>query len=1373
VGLSLIKGRNSFPIRKPLSNWQTIDLEPVSNVIGETSLVIRYGGTIVELDRVVVMKKVVAPLILGIEWLNAARTLVGAVNQKGEVTHRSREESSTPIIPESSVSVSPEEMLHVPETVNKNPHLGVEPKKSPRTRAAVEFMARSKRPDKPVFTVEDVKRKLDQIEDDDEDSSMESSGSEIRKGQSDSYDVAIGPERPEEWLGQINDIIETRERTIYRRREYLSPFKDQVIPARSRAFVSFRTPAAKDGEWYTMNAFGLAKGNEWASPSALVKAQNGIVQLPITNGGNKPLRWTKLRGKIAVVPFEGGTEVIECGKDPQVCDTLCQIEPDWYNNPEEVYEPPLDPGLTPEQVLTVRLILNKHRRLFSKKKGLTHLTEHHIDTGDAKPVSTVPSRCNRSDRKLISDLVYEMIKDDIVEPSNSCWSSRVVLAPKPNGGIRFCIDYRAVNSVSVRDVYPLKNMDDLIGSLDGATFFTSVDLESGFWQLPVALGDRPKTAFVTPDGLFQFKRLPFGLQASPPNFQRLMDRVLGGLQWEECLCYLDDILIFGTTFEEHCERLDRVLQAIGDAGLTLNPKKCIFGAQEVKFLGHIVSYEGIKPNPAKIEAIKGFPKPSNATQLRGFLGMASFFRKFVKNFADIARPLHNLLKKDADVERDWGKEHQVAMDDLKERLVTAPVLAHDDGVSQLELCTDASLKGLGAVLLLNKEGVSKPLMFISRRLNPAEEKYHVNELEFLALLWALTKLKYHLNGRTCHAKTDSSVVKWVCERKDLTKNARLARWVADLQSFDVVVKHLSGVKNVVADALSRNPVQGEPDPSDYCAILAPGNEEFLSSLAEGYERHFAALAPGYEPREIAILQHADPEIKMRVLALQNIGERPRLSTDFYKLREGILYRKNPRKGKPLLLVVPSILRKDLISECHDAPVAGHYGVEKTLARLKESYFWTDMDKSVRAYVGSCPFCQNFKARIGAKSGKLKPVSPPKQVNELLGIDHLGPLKKTAKGNQHIIASIDYLSRWVEAEAVPDTTSEKAIRFIERCILYRHGWFSRLISDQGTAFSSKEFADFATKCRFKHIMASAEHPETNGLIERVNRAIAATLAAFINLNQDDWDEKLPQAIFAINTAKQSTTQITPFELVYGRPPVLAHELAFPWPEDEAEHRDDFQRKLDKWRKVARLLIASQQKKSKAHADRFRKPDPIYKEGDLVLVFRRRRKGTKKFVDRSVGPYQVVRRVTRVTYLVEDLPDQRRSRIHRRFNAHVSQLKRYTARKEVDWIPEELTSSSNDAPEVKRDDQTETERTTDDPDFRSSGESQDTSNTTEGVSSTDYDTAYDAETEETDHSDEAPLEPPPEEVRRSSRGRILRRNRQEGVVYSFSSSEGDED
>ena len=300
------------------------------------------------------------------------------------------------------------------------------------------------------------------------------------------------------------------------------------------------------------------------------------------------------------------------------------------------------------------------------------------------------------------------------------------------------------------------------------------------------------------------------------------------------------------------------------------------------------------------------------------------------------------------------------------------------------------------------------------------------------------------------------------------------------------------------------------------------------------------------------------------------------------------------------------------------------------------------------------------------------------MNEQYGIDHLGPFKKTARGNRHIIVAIDFLSRWVEAKAVPDTSSKHVTRFIEKRILYRHGWFFRLISDQGSAFSSREFSEFCEKSRLKHIMASAEHPETNGLVERVNRAIAATLAAFVNLKHTDWDLKLHQAVFAINSAKQSTTQKSPFELVYGRPAVTSDEVLFPWVPQEVERENDFMRKVAKWRKVARSLILAQQRKSKTLAGRFRNPDSVFRLGDLVLVARRRVcvGKTKKFVCRSIGPYQIVKRVNRVCYTVEDLPQNRRTRIHRRFNAHVSLLRRYNPRREMDWKPEDDSEPSNE-------------------------------------------------------------------------------------------------
>ena len=1294
IRADLIANRNSFPIRNTNTCWRTADGGIARNVLGETSLTIRYKGHVVELPKVIVMTNRAAPFILGIEWIDAMRAAVTTKDGRGVVTLKEGFEQKQKHDETREKPVHREQKME--EKLNPRQSEGKVEIEGParewtKLRIKVQSRSRYRRTlayiryilDLSLEYVAQEKSNIRQSWMTQEDYAARRSGIRelepiIENPLHEEY-VSANEDANKQWMSTyIANIIEedSKRRIKVPPRTMLKPEKGQSVQARHRKFFSFRTPgAARDGQWMISSASGEKNGSQWASPSCLVMAKDGVVQVPITNGGKSLLRWNSLRSSIEAVPWHG--EIYD--GEASSSEMIASIEPEWYNNPEDVFEPNVDPGLTSEQQIQVLDTLERHRRLFRKKKGLTHLVEHQINTDGAKPVNCTPSRTSFTQRTQIRKLVQQMNDEDIVEPANSPWCSRVVLAPKPNGGVRFCVDYRAVNKVTIKDTYPLPVMDDLIGHLDGATYFSSVDLESGFWQIAVAKEDRPKTAFITPDGVWQFKRLPFGLQSSPPNFQRLMDQVLGDLRWLECLCYLDDILIFGKTFEQHLERLERVLQAIGDAGLTLNPKKCVFGTRCVKFLGHLIDAEGVHPNPEKVNAIKEFPRPDDVSKLRGFLGMTSFFRKFIRGFAKIARPLHELLKKGKDVRKDWTEEHDQAMEALKYSLITAPVLTHDDGVSAIELQTDASLSGLGGVLLLHRDGTSKPITFISRRLTPAETKYHANELEFLALLWSLNKLRHHVNGRTCVVKTDSSVVKWVCERRDMTKNHRLTRWVADLMGFDVVIQHLKGVANVVADTLSRNPVGGEPNPEEnYLAALNRGNEEFLSALGKAYDEYFCALAAGYEPRDLAILQYGDPEIRKIILGFQNLAEVPEAVMNRYDIRQGVLYLKNEKGGKSHMLVVPSIIRKELLEECHDTPTSGHHGVEKTLARLKKSYYWNNMEASVRAYVRSCAFCQPYKSRIGHKAGKLCPIPPPRQVNEQYGIDHLGPFKKTRRGNRHIIVAIDYLSRWVEAKAVPDTSSKFVTKFIEKRILYKHGWFFRLISDQGSAFSSREFAEFCGNVRLKHIMCSAEHPESNGLVERVNRAIASTLAAFVNLKHDDWDVKLHQAVFAINSAKQSTTQKSPFELVYGRPAVTPDEVLFPWVPQMIEGEDDFMRKVARWRKVARSLILAQQRKSKTLADRFRNPDPVFKLGDLVLVARRRVcvGKTKKFVCRSIGPYQVVRRVNRVCYTVEDLPQNRRTRIHRRFNAHVSLLRRYNPRIEMDWRPEDGTEQSTD-------------------------------------------------------------------------------------------------
>ncbi|KZR95877.1 Uncharacterized protein APZ42_010100, partial [Daphnia magna] len=401
-----------------------------------------------------------------------------------------------------------------------------------------------------------------------------------------------------------------------------------------------------------------------------------------------------------------------------------------------------------------------------------------------------------------------------------------------------------------------------------------------------------------PDGLYEFLRLPFGLNNAPSTFQRLMDRVLARLKWQMCLVYLDDVLVFGKTFEEHQKRLECVLIALEKASLTLNVSKCIFATSRIFHLVHIIDENGIRPDPEKISALLNF-RIKNVKSLRGFLGLASFYRRFVPDFAAIAHPLHVLLKKNS--VWSWKENQELAKTELVNRLVSAPVLAYFDENIDVCLQTDASLVGLGAVLTQDSGEGRRPVAYISRRLTEAESKYHANELECLVIVWAVKKLRHYVYGRRFSICTDSSAVRWLWSKKEVT--GKFARWILSLQEFDFEIRHVKGVDNCVADALSRNP--------DESCIGTSGS-------AIGHVVCFLTVE----------------------------GQR------------------NPSQGRKFFLCVPSILRRKIIEFCHDDPSSSHMGIDKTVARVSERYWWPKFRASVRKYVSSCNYCQFHKCIPG-------------------------------------------------------------------------------------------------------------------------------------------------------------------------------------------------------------------------------------------------------------------------------------------------------------------------------------------------------------------------------------------------------------------------
>ena len=434
--------------------------------------------------------------------------------------------------------------------------------------------------------------------------------------------------------------------------------------------------------------------------------------------------------------------------------------------------------------------------------GRTNRLRHRIDTGNAHPIRQPVRRIPPHRREEVRRLLDQMLEKRIVEPSSSPWASPVVLVRKKDGSTRFCIDYRKVNEVTRKDAYPLPRIDTTLDALHGSQWFTTLDLLSGYWQVEMEDSDKEKTAFCTTEGLFQFRVMPFGLCNGPASFQRLMDLVLAGLQWSECLVYLDDVIVLGRTFLEHLQNLQSVLQRLRESGLRLKPSKCSFFQKQVQYLGHIISRKGVATDPAKIEKVSMWPIPSSKRETQQFLGFAGYYRRFVRDFACIARPLYRMTERTATFT--WTEECQGAFNELCKRLCSAPVLAYPDFSKQFILDTDASDIGIGAVLSqFDDEGREHPIAYGSRLLTKAERQYCVTRRELLAVVTFTKQYRTYLVGQKFVLRTDHGSLTWLRNFRD--PEGQLARWLERLQELDFDIVHRRGASHTNADSLSRLP----------------------------------------------------------------------------------------------------------------------------------------------------------------------------------------------------------------------------------------------------------------------------------------------------------------------------------------------------------------------------------------------------------------------------------------------------------------------------------------------------------------------------------------------------------------------------------------
>lgn len=908
----------------------------------------------------------------------------------------------------------------------------------------------------------------------------------------------------------------------------------------------------------------------------------------------------------------------------------------------------VDGHLDSSQKDSILSVLRKFNAIFDRPQstlGRSTSVVHHINTGNEKPLRQRPYRVSASERGIIDGEVNDMIDKGVITPSTSPWASPVVLVKKKDGSIRFCVDYRRLNKITRKDVYPMPRIDDALDSLQGAEYFSSLDLRSGYWQIPMASNDRDKTAFITSEGLYEFNVMPFGLCNAPATFERMMDAVLRGLKWKICLCYLDDVVIFSKTFEEHLQRLTTVLSCLSHAGLQLNAKKCRFAARQIKVLGHLVSKDGIQPDPEKIQAVSNMPKPTTEKELRSFLGLCSYFRRFVRGFASIAAPLHDLLKKSSHPPS-WTSQCEAAFNQLKEILTSAPILRHFDPTAPTELRTDASGFGIGAVLAQTKAGCGNYVVaYASRALSKPEKNYTVTEKECLAVVWAVTKFRPYLYGRRFNVVTDHHALCWLSSLKDLT--GRLGRWMLRLQEYDFAVLFKSGRKHGDADGLSRCLLHsGAPDPSD------TDEDPITLSALSIVDMQLEQARDLWLSKIVTVVRDPDSSPNRSL----------RRQSKHFRIRNGLLYRRNySPEGLHWLLVIPRHLRREVLEHLHNDPTCAHGGLLKTYTRVRLRYYWPGLYGSVQKFLRSCPECQRRKPPSHSSQGLLQPIPCPERPFQRVGIDLFGPLPNSSSGNRWTIVAIDHLTRYVETAALPSATAENVANFFLNQIVLRHGAPKELLSDRGTVFLSKIVEEVLRACSVIHRTTSPYHPQTNGMTERFNRTLADMLAMYISPDHRNWDKVLPFITFAYNTAVQNTTQFSPFFLLYGREVSSILDSLLPYSPEQSEciPLTEIREHAEQCRQIARTRTADLQGQQKRRHDAASNP-LSFTPGDLVLLWTpQRRPGLcEKLLSNYQGPYRVLRQTSEVNYEIEPLSPPTDRRRRGREIAHVNRLKLYS-------------------------------------------------------------------------------------------------------------------
>ena len=844
-------------------------------------------------------------------------------------------------------------------------------------------------------------------------------------------------------------------------------------------------------------------------------------------------------------------------------------------------------------------LLNENPKAFATDEteiGTTPLIEMDIDTGDHPPIAKRPYVLALKHYEWAKQEIDKLLKAGVIRESHSSWSAPVVIVPKSNGEKRLCVDFRALNKITRTYIWPMPRAEDIFAKLGKAKFFTTLDLRAGYHHIALTKDSIPKTGFCINFGKYEYLKVPFGLAQAPAYFQNLMNKVLAGLPF--AIAYLDDIIIFSETPEEHLKHIKIVLQRLQAANLKMKRSKCSFFKKELHYLGHLLTTKGLKPQPEKVKAISELKAPTTPKGVREFLGMVGYYRKFISRFADAARPLTKLVRRESKFE--WTKDCQVGFDYLRTCLMSDPILKYPDPNKRYVMFTDASDQAAAGVLCQeypdsNGKTTEHPIAYLSAQFTDTQFKWSTIVKEGYVIYYCVKKWRPYLEGAEILLKSDAKSLEKFLEGK--TDNNKLDRWSLELQGRNIKCVHIPGTQNRAADCLSRlpfvtrkrnnNPLHDQTETKINC--IDPEDQDLNTScrLCE------VNLTDTKE------LQDQDRHcIRVKSLLQNPAGKLP--DKDRYFIKNDLLCYKTFDMGKEhTAVVVPSVLIPTILKEMHDK--LGHFGVQKTYSFIKKYYFWPKMMRHIQSHVSSCSLC--IRENSQREKYKLQTTEIPDQPFAKVGIDLIVDLDVSHSGNKNILVVVDHLTGFPIAVPLKNKEASTVVDAFYDKVILEHTAPHIILSDNGKEFVNETLTLLCDTFNIEHHYTSPYFPQSNGKTENFNKFLKASIRKLCQDDKQGWDQVLGQILMAYRCCPHTSTGESPFFLVYNRDPCLpVHKLIKP----TIPYRGNFDigYKIEQ-SQIALTTAAKNLEKKRALQKKpyeNRPSDHSFKVGDLVLLYK---------------------------------------------------------------------------------------------------------------------------------------------------------------------------